>query len=160
MLKCSIWKVLLFISNTQCLFNAEQLSATLAPYWNIIGWRPLYFNLLHVESAQRVQVGRVTSDNGPLYKLLARVCAWTVVWLKQCSVGHCVACCHWKMCNSCLIKTVPHCSLCGVLLLKRVYWLAKVNSWASPDMHIIVPALIHIVIQKILNKSRRKWRMT
>ena len=56
-----------------------------------------------------------------IYRLFARVCAWTVVWLKQFSVAHCVACCHWKVCNSCLIKTVQRCSLCGVLLLKRVY---------------------------------------
>ena len=42
----------------------------------------------------------------------------TVVWLKQFSVAHCVACCHWKVCNSCLIKTVQRCSLCGVLLLE------------------------------------------
>ena len=34
---------------------------------------------------------------------------------------HCVACCHWKVCNSCLIKTVQRCSPCGVLLLKKVY---------------------------------------
>ena len=65
MLKCRIGKVLLFISSTQCWFNAEQLSATLAPHWNIIGYRPLCFNLLNVESAQRV--GRVASDKGPLF---------------------------------------------------------------------------------------------
>ena len=50
------------------------------------------------------------------------VCAWTVVWLKQFRVVHCVACCHWKVCNSCLIKTAQRWSLCGVLLLKRVYY--------------------------------------
>ena len=33
-----------------------------------------------------------------LYRLLARVCAWTVVWLKQYSVAHCVACCYRKGC--------------------------------------------------------------
>ena len=32
-----------------------------------------------------------------------------------------MACCHWNVCNSCLIKTVQRCSLCGVLLLERVY---------------------------------------
>ena len=37
MLKCR--KVLLSISMTQCRFNAEQPSATLAPHWNIIGYR-------------------------------------------------------------------------------------------------------------------------
>ena len=71
-----------------------------------IGYRPLYFNSLNVEGAQKVQAGRVASDNGPLY------------------------------------------------------WPAKIHSWASSDMYINVPALIHIVIQKILNKSRRTWRMT
>ena len=34
MLICSIWKVLLFISNTQCWFKAEQLSE-LEDYWQI-----------------------------------------------------------------------------------------------------------------------------
>ena len=101
MLKCSIWKVILFISNTQCWFNAEQPSATLAPHWNIIGYRPLYFNWLNVQGAERVQVGRVASDNGPLY------------------------------------------------------WMAKIHSWAFPDMYIIVLTWIHILIQKTLNKSRR-----
>ena len=46
---------------------------------------------------------------------------WTIVWLKQFRVAHCVACCHWKVCKSCLIKTVQRCSPCGVLLLKKVY---------------------------------------
>ena len=64
-LKCTIWKVLLFISSTQCWFNTEQLSATLTPHWNIIGHRPLYFNWLNVEGAQRV--GRVASGKGPLF---------------------------------------------------------------------------------------------
>ena len=106
MLISSIWKVPLFVSNTQWWFNAEQPSATLAPHWNSIGYRPLYFNWLNVEGAQRVQAGRVASDNGPLY------------------------------------------------------WLAKMHSWASSDMYINVPTLIPIVIQKILNKSGRTWRMT
>ena len=43
------------------------------------------------------------------------------VWLKQFGVAHCVACCHWTVCNSCLIKTVWRRSLCGVLLLRKVY---------------------------------------
>ena len=98
MLICSIWKVLLFVSNTQCWFNAEQTSATLAPNWNIIGYRLLYFNWLNVEGAQRVQAGRVASDTGPLN------------------------------------------------------WLAKIYSWASSDMFINVPTLIHIVIRIILQK--------
>ena len=46
---------------------------------------------------------------------------WAIVCLKQFTVAHCVACCHWKVCNSCLIKTVQRCSPCGVLLLKKVY---------------------------------------
>ena len=75
MLICSIWKVLLFVSNTQCLFNAEQPSATLAPHWNIIRYRTLYFNWLNVEGAQRVQAGRVASDTGPLY-WLAKIHSW------------------------------------------------------------------------------------
>ena len=49
------------------------------------------------------------------------------VWLKQFSVAHCVAWCHWKVCNSCPIKTVQRCSLCGVLWLKRVYWQSKTS---------------------------------
>ena len=65
MFKCRICKVLLFISSTQCWFNAEQLSATLAPHWNIIGYRPLYFNWINAEGARRV--GRVASDKGPLF---------------------------------------------------------------------------------------------
>ena len=65
MSKCIIWTVLLFISSTHFWFNAEQLSATLVPHWNIIGYRPLCFNWLNVESAQRV--GRVASDKGPLF---------------------------------------------------------------------------------------------
>ena len=63
------------------------------------------------------------------YRLIVRVCAWTAVWLKQCSVGHCVARYYWKVCNSCLIKTVQRCSLCGVLLLKRVYWHGQYIHW-------------------------------
>ena len=55
MLIYRIWKVPLFVSNTQCWFNAEQPSATLAPHWNSIGYRPLYSNWLNVEDAQRVQ---------------------------------------------------------------------------------------------------------
>ena len=107
MLICSIWKVLLFVSNTQYYVNAEQRSATITLHWNIIGYRPLYCNWLNVEGAQRVQAGGVASDTGPLY------------------------------------------------------WLAKIHSWASSDMYINVPTLIHIiVIQKILNKSRRTWHMT
>ena len=57
MLICSIWKVLLFVSNTQCWFNAEQPSATLAQHWNIIGYRPLYFIWLNVVGAERVKAG-------------------------------------------------------------------------------------------------------
>ena len=106
MLICSIWNVPLFVSNTQCWFNVKQPSATLAPHWKSIGHRPLYFNLLNVEGAQRVQAGGVASDNGPLY------------------------------------------------------WPAKIHSWASYGMYINVPIFIHIVIQKILNKSRRTWCMT
>ena len=62
----SVWNVLLLLSNTQCWFNAEQLSATLVPHWNSIWYRTLYFNLLNVEGAQRGQVGRVDSDKGPI----------------------------------------------------------------------------------------------
>ena len=65
MLKCRIWKVLLSISNAQCWFDAEQPSGTLAPHWNIIGYRPLYFNWLNVQGASL----SVASDNGPLYWL-------------------------------------------------------------------------------------------
>ena len=65
MLKYRIWKVLLFISSTQCWFNAESLRVTLAPHWNIIGYRPLYFNWLNVEGSRRV--GHVASDKGPLF---------------------------------------------------------------------------------------------
>ena len=45
----------------------------------------------------------------------------TLVWTKQFSFGHCVACCYWKVRNISLNKTVQLWSLCGVLLLKRVY---------------------------------------
>ena len=65
MLICRIWKVPLFVSNTQCWFNAEQPSATLAPHWNSIGYRPLYFNRLNVKGAQRVQAGHVPLTMGP-----------------------------------------------------------------------------------------------
>ena len=47
----------------------------LAPHWNIIGYRPLYFNWLNVEGAQRVQAGRVASDNGPI-DWLAQIQSW------------------------------------------------------------------------------------
>ena len=41
-------------------------------------------------------------------------------------------------------------------ITKRPYWLAKnPMNGASPDMYIIEPASIHIVIRKILNKSGR-----
>ena len=43
------------------------------------------------------------------------------VSLKQFGATHCVACCHWTVCNSCLIKTGRRCSLCGVLLLRKLY---------------------------------------
>ena len=99
--KGSIWKVLLFISNTQCCFDAGPLSATLGPHWNIIGYRPMYFNLINVEGDQRVQVCLSPVTKGP-------------------------------------------------------YWLVKnFIHEASPDMYIIAPTLIHIVIRKILNKSGR-----
>ena len=65
MLKCSILKVLLFISNTQCWFNAQQPSATLTPHWNIIGYRPLHFNWLNVEGAQRGQASVSPLTMGP-----------------------------------------------------------------------------------------------
>ena len=32
----------------------------------ITGYRPIYFNLINVEGAQRVQVCVITSDKGPL----------------------------------------------------------------------------------------------
>ena len=69
MLIFNIWKVLLLVSSTQCCFNAEQLSAMLGLHWNIIGYRPLYFNWLNVEGDQRVQAGHVACDNRPLYWL-------------------------------------------------------------------------------------------
>ena len=53
---------------------------------------------------------------------------WTIVWIKQFRVTHCVACCHWKVCNSCLIQTVQRCSPCGVLLLKKVYTLLDIGN--------------------------------
>ena len=61
--------------------------------------------------------------NPPVYTLFARVCACTLVWTKQFSFGHRVACYHWKLCTISLKKTVPLWSLCGVLSLKKVYWM-------------------------------------
>ena len=74
MLKCSIWKVLLFIPNTQCWFNAEQIYATLAPHWNIIWYRPMYFSYLNVESVQRVQVGLSPVTKSPYW--LTKLHSW------------------------------------------------------------------------------------
>ena len=54
------------------------------------------------------------------------------VWLKQFGVAHRVACCHWTVCNSCLIKTVrvAHCVAC-------CYWERCIyNFWpTSPGIY-------------------------
>ena len=97
-------------NNTYCIMAVMQQAYT---YSLLI----LFCLRPHTEMSCQPPVDKYALD----YILLARVCAWTAVWLKQFSIGHCVACCHWKVCNSCLIKTVQRCSLCGVLLLKRVY---------------------------------------
>ena len=56
---------------------------------------------------------------------------WTIVWSKQFRAAHCVACCHWKVCNNCLIKIVQRCSPCGVLLLKKVYTVLRIGFYLA-----------------------------
>ena len=58
-----------------------------------------------------------------------------IVWIKQFRVAHCVACCHWKKCNSCLIKTVQRCSPSGVLLLRKVYRLHVIDHMSAAGKH-------------------------
>ena len=66
-------------------------------------WSPwfiqTYFSVVRVELVFR---GLIKTKR---YRLLARVCAWTV----------------------CLIKTVRRCSLCGVLLLRKVYRIYSIT---------------------------------
>ena len=67
----------------------------------------------------------------------------TIVWTKQFSSGHCVACCHWKVCNINLNKIVQLWSLCGVLLLKRcikptIYWICR-NYLQCADIKLCSP---------------------
>ena len=69
------------------------------------------------------------------YRLIARVCAWTICLIK--TVQRCSLCgvrvVIEKCVTSCLIKRVQCCSLCGVLLLKRVYCLAAEGDLFSQE---------------------------
>ena len=69
------------------------------------------------------------------YRLIARVCAWTVCLIK--TVQRCSLCgvrvVIEKCVTSCPIKTVQRCSLCGVLLLKRVFCLAAEGDLFSQE---------------------------
>ena len=84
-----------------------------------------------------------------MWRVVIEKCV-TLVWLKQFSFGHCVACCHWKVCNISLTKTVHLWSLCGVLLLIGCIvptlpsiFPENTRRWTSVDL--------------MLAQSRRRW---